>query len=129
MAALENLKREAFAQARAAGASVARASLAAGYAPSHGNGWRIARDEKVKARVAELERAAVGASRDLAPVIAEMLRLSKEAAKLDSAAGMREAKDFLVQAARLKGLLPRAPVPIEPEMTMAEWLAEYAPAK
>ena len=58
--------------------------------------------------------------------------MARVAGEMDSAAAMVAARGFLVEAARLKGLLgapaprARAPEP-RPELTDDEWLARYAP--
>ena len=128
MAVLEKDRREAYAQARAAGASVNKAYVQAGYVLGHGNGWRVERNEVVMARVAEIQTKAISETRNLEPLINRMVQLSAEAAALKSAAGIREAKDLLVEAARLKGLLPAPVTPPMPRMSREEWLAKYGPS-
>jgi len=128
MAKLENARREAFAQARATGATVVEASRAAGYVVKNCDGGRVARNPAVMARVAEIQQAAIGETRDLPVLISKMVAMADAAAELGSAAGMREAKALLVEAARLKGLLPPSPArPPQPPMSRAEWMARFAP--
>ncbi|MEO8812273.1 MAG: hypothetical protein ABI376_05095, partial [Caulobacteraceae bacterium] len=103
MTALINRRHEAFARARAEGASPRAAYAAAGY-PAASRHWaRIATRVDVVARAAQIARGrAWGGSRDLSPVIDEMMRMAFAAERLDSAAGLAAAKGFLVEAARLK---------------------------
>ena len=133
MAALEDERREAFARNLADDMPAWRAWAAAGYAAKGGRGRIVAQRKDVKARVAELVRARKwGGSSDLGPVIDECMRLAQVAGGMDSAAAMVAARGFLVEAARLKGLLG-APAPAacapepRPELTDEEWLARYAP--
>ena len=133
MAELEDERREKFAQGLADDMPAWRAWAAAGYAPKGGRGRIVAQREDVKARVDELVQARKwGGSSDLGPVIDECMRLAKVAGEKDSAAAMVAARGFLVEAARLKGLLG-APAPAtgaadpRPELTDDEWLARYAP--
>ena len=133
MAELEDERREKFARGLADGLPAWRAWTAAGYAAKGGRGRIVAQRKEVKARVDELVQARKwGGSSDLAPVIDECMRLAKVAGDKDSAAAMVAARGFLVEAARLKGLLgaaaaaPRAPEP-RAELTDDEWLARYAP--
>lgn len=55
MPALKNTKHERFAQELAKGKSQSEAYAAAGYAPSEPNASRLTRNDKVQARVAELQ--------------------------------------------------------------------------
>ena len=126
MAALEDERRERFARNLADGMPAWRAWAAAGYAPKGGRGRRVAEREDVKARVDELVQARKwGGSSDVGPVIDECMRLAKVAGGMKGAAAMVAARGFLVEAARLKGLLGAAEP--RPELTDEEWLAKYAP--
>jgi len=88
------------------------------------------REASAQARAAEIQTEAIGGTRDLTPLINRMIQLSAQAAALNSAAALREAKDLLVEAARLKGLLPAPPPPPPmPRMSREEWLAKYAPTQ
>jgi len=73
MPALPNAKHELFAQALAKGKSQAEAYAAAGYAPSEPNASRLTSNDKVKARLAELqERAAIRVELTVADILAEL---------------------------------------------------------
>jgi len=125
MAVLSNARREAFCQARAAGKSLAEAGKAGRY----DNQWsRVDAAPEVQARIAEIRRETAVDARDLVPLIEKMIGLVDNAVDLKSAAGMREAKALLVEAARLKGLLPPpATAPLQPPMSRQEWMARFAP--
>ncbi|MBA3812295.1 MAG: hypothetical protein H0X27_11765, partial [Caulobacteraceae bacterium] len=131
MATMGKSRNEAFAQALAGGASPGRAWAEAGYVGHGHRARRRAADPAVKRRVAEIGREKTLAAKDLMPVIEEMMRLVKEASKLDTAAGLTAARGLLAEAARLKGLLPEPPwAPEEPprrRLTTEEWVAKYAP--
>lgn len=73
MPALSNAKHELFAQALAKGKSQAEAYAAAGYAPSEPNASRLTSNDKVKARLAELqERAALRVELTVADILEEL---------------------------------------------------------
>jgi phage terminase small subunit len=73
MAALKNGKHELFAQGLAKGKSQAEAYEDAGYAPSEPNASRLTRNDKVRARVLELqERAAVRAEITVADIARQL---------------------------------------------------------
>jgi phage terminase small subunit len=59
MPALQNTRHEKFAQELAKGKSQSEAYHAAGYEPSEANASRLTRNDKVQARVAELQERAV----------------------------------------------------------------------
>lgn len=81
MPALANPKHERFAQELAKGKSQADAYAEAGYKPSEPNASRLTRNDKVAARVAELqERGAIRAEVTVATIIAE-LEEAREVAK------------------------------------------------
>ena len=130
---MRNAGHEAFAQALARGATPREASEKVGYAAHARQAPRVAARADVIKRTAQIrQELAWGGSGDLKPVIDEMMRLAKEAGKLKTAAGMIAAKGFLVEAARLKGLLPAAQEEFEPhEPTLSEeaWLARFAPPR
>lgn len=133
--ALNDPRQEAFAQAVARGLSLQAASKEAGYYLDSRKSARRAQLPHVAARVADLirDRAWAGSS-DPESVIASLLAMARDAAKLGSAAGMREARALLLEAFRLRreldlgaadpehaaGILP-------PALTKEEWLAAFAP--
>ncbi len=128
---LRNRKREAFALAMARGAAPLEACVAAGYKRCSTQAGRIKSLPEVIEREKQLrEDLAWGGSGDLAPVINEMRRLAKKSGELKSAAGMMAAKGLLVEAARLKGLLPKrgALDDLPPELTDEEWMLRYGSA-
>ena len=70
MPALENRKHELFAQALAKGESASAAYVAAGYSQNDGNAIRLKGNEKVIARVSELqERAAIKVEKTVADLV------------------------------------------------------------
>lgn len=93
MTVLANPKHERFAQALAKGKSQADAYAEAGYAPSEPNASRLTRNDKVQARVAELQdRGAIRAEVTLASLI-------QEAADIQTAA--KEDKQYSAATAAL----------------------------
>ncbi len=108
MAALKNARQEAYCQARAKGSAPVAAYVEAGYAYS--GRYRFPRLEEkndISERIAELvHHLARGGSRDLGPVIDEMLSMARAAIEVKNAAAFVAAKGFLVEAARLKLMLP-----------------------
>jgi phage terminase small subunit len=80
MPALQNPKHERFAQELAKGKSQAEAYAGAGYAPSEPNASRLTRNDKVQARVAELQdRGAKRAEVTLESLIREAGEIQDEA--------------------------------------------------
>ncbi len=125
---LRNRRREAFALAMARGAAPLEACVAAGYKRCSTQAGRIKKLPEVVEREEQLREAlAWGGSGDLAPVINEMRRLAVAAGELKTAAGMMAAKGFLVEAARLKGMLPVELAPLRRRLTIEEWLAKHKP--
>jgi hypothetical protein len=109
MPILQNPRHEAFAQARAKGATLDDAYEDAGYVPSAGHGCRLAQRDDVARRIAEL-RAAQGAltAAGSRSVIAALLRIAAAGESLGHAAGMKEARLTLIEARRLAGELAAA---------------------
>lgn len=102
MAALGNPKHERFAQALAKGKSQADAYAEAGYAPSEPNASRLTRNDKVRARVAELQdRGAQRAEITLESLLREAGEI-QEAAKTDKQYSAATAA--LTAKAKLAGL-------------------------
>lgn len=129
MAAMGKARAEAFAQALAGGASPGRAWTEAGYVGHEHRARGRAAHPTVTRRVAEIGREQTLAAKDLTPVIEEMMRLAKEAGKLNTVAGLTAARGLLAEAARLKGLLPEPPwvpeAPLIRTLSNDEWMAEY----
>ncbi len=128
MAALDNPRREMFAQALARGCGPSQAEREAGYSRcSKATRARVA-SKQIKDRLAQIgkERAG-GNSPDIGPVIDKLMELANASADLKTAAAMVAARGFLVEAARLKGLLPAPAPPPRRRLSNEEWLAEYAP--
>ena len=128
MAALPSPRREAFAQGLARGAAPVAAWQEAGYARHMGRALAAAAEKDVAARVVEIgvERAG-GGSADLGFLIDQCIALADKAGDLGTAAGMVAARGFLVEAARLKGLLPAPVPPPRRRLSTEEWLAKHAP--
>ena len=133
MAALSNPKREAFAEALARGHPVLRAWEKAGFAYHATRARRRMAAPDMVARVAEIRRERDGdGPADLIPVINRCMILAEAAGKIGSAAGMAAARGLLAEAARLKRLLPPAPLSESwpedrPELSDDEWLDKYGP--
>ncbi len=102
MPALKNLDHEAFAQARAAGATLIQAYEAAGYAPSRAHGSRLASRPEIAERIAELRALDITENPSgTASVVAALLRIAKTSEDLNSPAGIKEARLTLLEAHRL----------------------------
>jgi hypothetical protein len=138
MPALQNPKQERFAQELAKGKSQAEAYAEAGYAPSEPNASRLTRNDKVRARIAELqERGAIRAEITIAGITESLLRIADKAEKLGEAAGLSVAKAAWVDAAKVNGLIiDRAVtenvntnyvVSGDPVDNVEDWEAEHAP--
>jgi phage terminase small subunit len=106
MAALTNPKHERFAQELAKGKSQAEAYVEAGYAPSEPNASRLTSNEKVRARVAEIqERGALRAEVTIATLTQDLLRLRDKGEALRDAAGLSVARNSVMDIAKLNGLV------------------------
>lgn len=102
MPAIQNAKHERFAQSLAKGKSQADAYAAAGYSPSEQNANRLTKNDKVQARVAELQdRGAIRAEITLEGLIREAGEI-QEAAKGDKQYSAATAA--LTAKAKLAGL-------------------------
>lgn len=128
MPVLKYAKYEAFARALARGKDVMEAYAAAGYESPHRQmALRMARDEKIVARVEALrQEARWGGSRDLSVVINALMKLGSEG-DATTAAMVAAKRSCLVEAAKLKAQLP-VPQPVfQPvrQLTDAEWTAKY----
>lgn len=119
MPALSNPKHERFAQALAKGRTQAEAYAEAGYAPSEPNASRLRSNDKVQARIAELqERAAVRTEITVASITERLLKLADVAEQTgvekDGETGevtksspkhLGVARNALMDAAKLNGLV------------------------
>jgi len=124
---------EAFAQAIALGRTPVEAAIEAGYAPPR-NHLRL-RLKLTEKRVEHLRTLLGGGNtRELAPIIEQMIRLAGKAAELETASGLASARGLLAEAARLKQLLPESPTsataatstaPAAPALSREEWLAAF----
>ncbi|HEY5070529.1 MAG TPA: hypothetical protein VII63_00715 [Caulobacteraceae bacterium] len=135
MAAFENKRLEALAQALAKGLPVHAATRKAGYSRQCEVSRRRAARAEVVTRVGEIELERIAAAADLVPLIRQLTTLAAAAGKLGSAAGMVAARGLLAEAALHKRHLaasrPAAtsvsgPVP-PPVLTKEEWIAAFAP--
>lgn len=99
MPILPHPRHEKFAQARAKGLGLEDAYEDAGFAPDRSHASRLAREPAVAERIAELR----AEQEDFAPqtVIATLLRLAKASEDLKTPAGVKEARDSVLQARRL----------------------------
>lgn len=106
MPALSNPKHERFAQALAKGMTQAEAYADAGYKPSEPNASRLTSNDKVQARLAELqERAAVRAEITVASITERLLAIATKAEKSEEAPMLQAARASLMDAAKLNGLV------------------------
>lgn len=106
MPALSNPKHERFAQALAKGMTQAEAYADAGYKPSEPNASRLTSNDKVQARLAELqERAAVRTEITVASITERLLAIATKAEKSGDAPMLQAARASLMDAAKLNGLV------------------------
>lgn len=106
MPALSNARHERFAQELAKGKSQAEAYELAGYKPSEPNASRLTRNDKVAARVAELqERAAVRTEVTVASITDRLLAIAKKGEDSSEASMLAVARASLMDAAKLNGLV------------------------
>ena len=102
MPILQNPRHETFAQARAKGALLDDAYEDAGFSPGNGHASRLALRPEIAERIGELraERSELTESNTQA-VIGALLRIAKASETLASPAGIKEARETLLQACRL----------------------------
>lgn len=106
MPTLENPKHERFAQELAKGRTQAEAYQTAGYKPSEPNASRLTSNDKVAARVAEIqERAAVRAEITVASITENLTRIAGKAEALTESSGLSVARAAWMDAAKLNGLV------------------------
>jgi hypothetical protein len=106
MPVLSNPRHERFAQELAKGKTQAEAYAEAGYTPSEPNASRLTSNDKVAARVAEIQdRAAIRCEITVAGLTADLLRLAGKAEKMTSESGVQASRACLMDAAKLNGLV------------------------
>jgi len=106
MPALTNPKHERFAQELAKGKSQAEAYVDAGYAASEPNASRLTSNEKVRARVAEIqERAAAKVGLTIASATEHLLRLAEKGEQIGDASGFQASRASIMDACKLNGLV------------------------
>ncbi len=124
---------EKYARGRALGMTQSAAYINAGYSEKTGNVQHVAKHPDVMRRVEELKDEFLwGETPDVAPVVNELMRLAREAARVGTVPAMVAARGLLAEAGKLKGRLAQRPdvfdsEPFEPPMSKAEWRATYAP--
>lgn len=100
MPVLKNAKREAFAQAIAAGKTADEAQVEAGYTPNHGNATRLKSNEAIKDRVAEIRsRVSEKAEWSAAERLSALKRISDASEKDDA----RVAVSAISEANKMQG--------------------------
>ena len=106
MGALVNPRHERFAQELAKGKTQAEAYAEAGYKPSESNASTLRGNQKVRARLAELqERAAVRTEITVAGITDRLLAIAAKAEKSSDAPMLQAARASLMDAAKLNGLV------------------------
>lgn len=106
MAALTNPKHERFAQELAKGKTASEAYVTAGYRANDGNASTLKGNQKVEARVAEIqERGALRAEVTIATLTQDLLRLRDKGEALRDAAGLSVARNSVMDIAKLNGLV------------------------
>ncbi len=109
MPTLPNPRHEAFANARAKGASLEDAYEDAGFTPDRGHACRLAKDPKVADRLGELRAEQAGLD-DAGPfaIMAALLRVAKAAEAEATPAAHKEVRLTLLEVDRLRGDLMRS---------------------
>lgn len=110
MPLLDNQRHEAFAREIAKGAAASAAYKAAGYkATGNGaevNGSKLLRNAKVQSRIAELQQMASKRTEiSIAQLTEDLLRLAKKGEGFDTESGTNAARQCLMDAAKLNGLI------------------------
>lgn len=101
---LKNARHERFAQERLKGLSVEAAYAAAGFKPHSGNAARLSGNERVRARISELQEAAAKKAEVTAADIAAQLDEDREFAKKNKHSAA--AVSATLGKAKLLGLMP-----------------------
>lgn len=130
---LDNPKHEAFAQARAQGASVEDAFVAAGYKANSGNASRLNGNERVASRVKELQAAsaaeAVITAAELSEQLEDIRKKAIAANQMGAAAqavmGRAKLHGLIIDKAEVKDVTPMDPAQREAEI--ARLLAKHGP--
>lgn len=106
MPALTNPRHERFAQGLAKGKTQAEAYADAGYKPSESNASTLRSNQKVQARLAELqERAAFRTEITVASITDRLLAIAAKAEQSTDAPMLQAARASLMDAAKLNGLI------------------------
>jgi hypothetical protein len=122
MPALTKHRYEPFAEALSRDLSPFAAAKEAGFKGNKTQSCERALRPEVMERAAELRRRRDwGGTRDVAPLINELGAAVQEARKLDTAAAFVAVRGLIIEAARLKRMLPAPEVPWPRPMTVAEW--------
>ena len=130
MAALTKHRYEPFAQALSRDLDPVAAAREAGFKGNKTQSCERALRPAVVARVEELRRRRDwGGSRDVGPLIDELMAAAQQARTLKTAAAFVAVRGLIVEAARLKKMLPAPEEPRRAPMTQAEWLEKFAPKK
>src|SRR5271165_6573896 len=113
MAALMLLRQEAYCQARAKGLlpKKAAASPECNYQPHYG--YTLDKKEPIQKRIIEITtKQPWSGTRDIAPVVEQLVLAAQASAALGTAAGWKAAADIWAKVADLKQKLPKAPDPV-----------------
>jgi hypothetical protein len=131
MAALNHRRQEAYCQARARGLSQEDAATSPECLYSKKYGSKLDRNPEVQKRIVEITAAPQwSVSRDIAPVIDQLVLAVQASAALGTGAGLKAAGDLWAKVADLKQKLPRSPdsVPTRRRpMTAEEWKEKFQP--
>jgi len=125
------LRQEAYCQARAKGLlpKKAAASPECNYRPDYG--YVLDRKEPIQKRIVEITtKQAWSGTRDIAPVVDQLVLAAQASAALGTAAGWKAAGDLWAKVAVLKQKLPAAPDPVlspRRPMTAEEWEKKFQP--
>lgn len=106
MPALTNPRHERFAQELAKGKTQAEAYAEAGYKPSESNASTLRSNQKVQARLSELQdRAAVRTEITVAGITERLLKIAAKGEESSDAPMLQAARASLMDAAKLNGLI------------------------
>lgn len=106
MAALSNARHERFAQELAKGKTQTEAYAEAGYVADDGNAARLTGNDRIAARVAELqERAAIRTEITVADITNRLLAIATKGEASAEAPMLSVARASLMDAAKLNGLV------------------------
>ena len=132
MAALKHRRQEAYCQARAKGLSQEDAATSPGCLYAKKYGYQLESNPEIQKRIVEITAAPPqwSVSRDIAPVIDQLVLAAQASAALGTGPGLKAAGDLWVKVADLKQKLPKAPDPVltrRRPMTAEEWQAKFQP--